>query len=295
MAITRFYRGDFQGSADACDRCAELDDPELSRANARDMGQDTGMSYRCYRALAVWHLGRPDDARRLMAEAVAYSRQADHPFSLAYALHHAGWESYIARRGDDGIAYGEECHALSADQGFPFWKALGQMSRGTGHMVAGRLDEALREVREALAAYLATGSRKSLAEYHGFLAEIHARAGRPDEALAEADEALAIADQSDSRCYEAELHRLRGEALLALRRSIEAEAAFARSIEVARHQQARSWELRGAMSLGKLWHEQGKVDEARSLLTSTYEAFTQGHETPDLRDARALLDRWSAG
>jgi predicted ATPase len=146
-------------------------------------------------------------------------------------------------------------------------------------------------------AYLGTGSRKSLAEYHGFLAEIHARAGRLEDARREVDEALAIADRSNSRCQEAELHRIKGEVLLGLDPSgeAEAEACFQKSLEVARSQSARSWELRGAMSLGKLWHKQGRSEEATQILSRVYQKFNQGFQTPDLRDARALLDRWSTG
>ena len=297
IAITRFYRGEFEAVLEACDHCDELEEPELCRANALNISQDTGATYRCYRALADWYMGRPDDAWREINEAVEYARGVDHPFSLAYVLHHAGWVSYLSRRGEDGIRFGDECLAISAEQGFPFWKALGMMSRGTGHMVAGRLDEALRVVNEALDAYLRTGSKKSLAEYHGFLAEIHWKSGRLEDALREVDEALAIADRSNSRCQEAELHRIKGEVLLALgpRREAEAEACFSRSIEVARRQSARSWELRTAMSLGKLRHDQGRREDAKRVLSDAYGRFTQGFETPDLRDARALLEEWSAG
>ena len=297
LAITRFYRGDFRGCLDACRHCAALEDPELCRANAVHMGQDTGMTYRCYRALSTWHLGDLDDARRMGEEAIAYARTLGHPFSLAYALHHAGWLSYLCRRGADGVRFGEECVALSTDQGFAFWKALGLMSRGTGKMVSGESEEACRLVEEALAAYLKTGSRKSLAEYRGFLAEIHLQAGRPDDALREVDEALATADRTNSRCYEAELHRLRGEILLARSPAAEAEAegCFLRSLEVARRQAARPWELRGAMSLGKLLRRRGDVAGAADLLARAYGAFSQGFDHPDLLDARALLEEWSAG
>ena len=297
IAITRFYRGEFEAVLEACDHCEELEEPELCRANALEISQDTGATYRCYRALASWYTGRPDDAWREINEAVEYARGVDHPFSLAYVLHHAGWVSYLCRRGDDGVRFGDECLAISAEQGFPFWKALGMMSRGTGRMVAGRLDEALRLVEEALAAYLPTGSRKSLAEYHGFLAEIHRKAGRPEDALREVDDALAIAGRSNSRCQEAELHRIRGEVVRALDppRAAEAEACFLRSLEVARRQSARSWELRGAMSLGRLWHDRGRREDARQVLSRAYQQFTQGFETPDLRDARTLLDEWSTG
>ena len=207
----------------------------------------------------------------------------------------AGWVAYLCRRGDDGIRFGDECLAISLEQGFPFWKALGIMSRGTGHMVEGRLGEALRLVEDALGAYLPTGSKKSLAEYHGFLAEIHARAGRPEDALREVDEALTIAERSNSRCYEAELHRIKGEALLALdpSRGPEAEACFGEGLAVARRQGARSWELRGAMSLGKLWVGRGRLVEGSRVLGEVYRRFDQGLETPDLLEASALLDLWS--
>jgi predicted ATPase len=136
-----------------------------------------------------------------------------------------------------------------------------------------------------------------MAEYHGFLAEIHWKSGRLDQALAEVDEALSIAERTNSRCYEAELHRIRGEVLLARSPDDEgtAEACFRRSIEVARSQAARSWELRGGMSLGKLRHRQGRTGEAEQILSQIYQRFTQGFETPDLRDARALLEGWSRG
>jgi serine/threonine protein kinase/predicted ATPase len=297
IAITRFYRGEFAAVLEACDHCAKLEEPELCRANALHISQDTGATYRCYRALADWYMGRPDDAWREINEAVEYTRGVDHPFSLAYVLHHAGWVSYLGRRGEDGIRFGDECLAISAEQGFPFWKALGMMSRGTGHMVAGRLDEALRVVHEALDAYMKTGSRKSLAEYHGFLAEIHWKSGRLEDALREVDEALAIADRSNSRCQEAELHRIKGEVILAIDplREAEAESCFQTSLEVARRQSARAWELRAAMSLGKLTHKQGHVEEAKQILSSVLKRFTQGFETPDVHDAQVLLKAWLAG
>ncbi len=294
VAITRFYRAEFQAVLDACDHCEGLEERALCRHNALHISQDTGATWRCYRALAHWYMGRPVDAWREINEAVEYTRGVDHPFSLAYVLHHAGWVSYLARRGDDGIKFGDECLAISAEQGFPFWKALGMMSRGTGNMVKGRLDEALRLVEEALMAYLQTGSRKSLAEYHGFLAEIHWKAGRLEDALREVDEALAIADRSNSRCQEAELHRIKGEVTRAFGLEAEAESCFSTALEVSRRQSAQSWELRAAMSLGKLWHGRGRLDEARQVLSEVYQKFTQGFETPDLRDAKALLDEWSA-
>src|SRR6185437_10840208 len=111
------------------------------------------------------------------------------------------------------------------------------------------------------------------------------------------DEDLTFADRSNSRCQEAELHRIKGEIDLARGPAyeVEAQSCFLKCLEVARHQSALAWELRGAMSLGKLWCQQGRCEEAKQILSNVYRRFNQGFDTPDLRDARALLDRWSAG
>jgi predicted ATPase len=158
-------------------------------------------------------------------------------------------------------------------------------------MVAGRTGPALADVAGGLTRYLATGSRKSLAEYHGFLAEIHLRAGRPAEARRELATALDATKETYSRVCEAELHRLAGEVALADSPpdAGAAEAAFLRCHDVARRQEALSWELRGATSLARLWKAAGRAAEARALLGNVYGRFTEGFATPDLRDAMAML------
>jgi predicted ATPase len=291
VVITSLYRGEFARCRAACERCRELEDTSAALAHSAHTGQNVGMAYRCYDALSSWYLGFPDTAAARMREAIEFTRQLNHPFSLAYALHHAGWLSYLLRDSDAGIRYGNECVTLSEEQGFAFWKALGIVSRGTGHMVAGRAAQALAEVSAGLALYHTTGSRKSLSEYHGFLAEIHLRAGRPADARREIATALAVCEETNNRVYEAELHRLTGEAALADAppNQAAAEEAFHRCLNVARRQGARSWELRGATSLARLWHRSGRTAEARALLAPVYGAFTEGFATPDLRDARELL------
>jgi predicted ATPase len=125
------------------------------------------------------------------------------------------------------------------------------------------------------------------------LAEAYGRTGQPDQGLCVLDEALALIQKTTARCSEAELHRLRGELLLmqsAGGAEAAAEACFQRAIDLARQQQAKSWELRAAMSLCRLWQRQGKRDEARQLLAGIYGWFTEGFDTPDLKDARALLE-----
>jgi predicted ATPase len=249
------------------------------------------MASRCYVALAAWYLGFPDEAAARMREAVEFTRRLGDPYNLAYCLHHADWLACLLRDGEAGVRYAEECLALSEEQGFAFWKALAVIGRGTGHMVAGRTGPALADVAGGLTPYLATGSRKSLAEYHGFLGEIHLRAGRPAEARRELATALDATKETYSRVHEAELHRLAGEVALADSPPdpAAAEAAFLRCLEVARRQGALSWELRGATSLARLWKAAGRAAEAGDVLKAVYGRFTEGFGTPDLRDASALL------
>ena len=290
VAITRFYRGDFLGSRAACERCSALQDAEQCRLHARYTGQYASTAFRCYRALSSWHLGYPDLALQEIEDAVAHARSLDHPFSLAYALHHAGWVCYQCRLGERGQQFGEEVIALSAEQGFAFWAALGAISRGSGLLVQGRLEEALGDITRGVAAFRATGSNMSLSHYHGYFAEIHWKAGRPREAQQELDETFASVERSNNRFYEAELHRLQGEVLRAGTGAPEAvEACFNRSLDVARRQQAKSWELRSAMSLCRLRSDQGRAEEGRRQLAEVYEWFTEGFDTADLVDARALL------
>lgn len=154
----------------------------------------------------------------------------------------------------------------------------------------------MTDVARGVAAFRATGAAMSLSHYHGYLAEIHWKAGRPREALRELEEAFAALERSNNRFYEAELHRLRGEALLAAGEGpLAAEESLQRAIDVARLQQAKSWELRAVMSLCRLRFVQGKADEGRQELADVYRRFTEGFETPDLVEARAMLAGSSHG
>ena len=126
------------------------------------------------------------------------------------------------------------------------------------------------------------------------LAEAEGKAGRPEQGLTSLAEALALVEKTDERHWEAELNRVKGELLLLQGDEAEAEASFHKAIEVARRQQAKLWELRAATALARLWQKQGRVDEARELLAEIYDWFTEGFDTPDLKEAKALLERLSS-
>ena len=148
-------------------------------------------------------------------------------------------------------------------------------------------------MREGMAAHQSVDVRLNLSRTLGSLAEAQAKAGQPEEGLATLAEALALVEQTDERYWEAELYRLRAELLLMQGDEAEAEASLQKAVEVARRQQAKSWELRATVSLARLWQKQGKVDEARQMLAEIYGWFTEGFDTLDLQEARALLEELS--
>jgi DNA-binding SARP family transcriptional activator len=261
-------------------------------------GSDPGPSAMAYAACCLWCLGYPDQAARRSQEALALARELDHPFSLIDALSFGGCLFNTMRRDVQAL---NDCARETkrwASEKVPGW--LGQSTRSQGEALAmmGDLEEGIAQMQAGLT------FRQSEECYRSgcfcSLAEAQARAGRPEEGLATLAEALALVEEIDERYYEAELYRMKGELLLLQGEEAEAEASlqhaessFQHAIKVARHQQARSWELRATTSLCRLWHRQGRVSEARRMLSEVYDWFTEGFDTPDLLEARALLEELS--
>jgi predicted ATPase len=166
---------------------------------------------------------------------------------------------------------------------------MGTCFRGEALAMLGQVQEGIVQMREGMAAMQALGVRCYRSVYLCTLAEAQARAGHAEEALTTLGEAFAFVEDTDECHWEAELYRLKGELLLMQGDDAEAEASFHRAIEVARRQSAKSWELRTTTRLAHLWQEQGRTDEARRMLAEIYEWFTEGFDTPDLQEAKALL------
>ena len=180
---------------------------------------------------------------------------------------------------------------VATEQGFPFWHALGTLHKGAGLLLQGRREESLPLLRKGFSAFRATGAEVRVPSYLALLGDAYTQSARFEDAHKALDEGLAVAEKNDDRCHEAELYRLKGELLLAESRDeTPAEACFRRAIETARHQQSRAWELRSTMSLARLWHRQGRRDEARDALASIYGTYTEGFTTPDLMEAKALME-----
>jgi predicted ATPase len=290
-AVTLTYRGEFAGTRDHCALAlAEYDDRERTQFWAGINGENTSVTHRCYLALALWHLGYPDQALTLSREALELARTLGHPFSLAYALHHAGWLHQHGRLGAEVLAAGDEEIRIATEQGFHFWHASGTLYKAAGLLLQGRSEEGLPLLRKGLDAYRATGAGLALPYYFSLLGEAYTKAGRFDDALRALDEGLALAEANDDRFQEAELQRLKGELLLTESpHPVAAEEWFRRSIETAKRQQSRAWELRATTSLARLWQRQGRRDDARAALAAVYATYTEGFTTPDLVDAAALL------
>jgi predicted ATPase len=204
----------------------------------------------------------------------------------------AAYLSHYCRLGAEVQARGEEETAVATEQGFPFWHALGTLHQGAGVLLQGRREEALPLLLKGFTAFRATGAEVRVPSYLGLLGDVYTQLEHLEDARRVLDEGLAVAEKNDDRCHEAELHRLKGELFLTESpdRLYDAEACFRRAIETARNQQSKGWELRATMSLARLWRRQGRRGDARAALTAAYETYTEGFTTPDLVDARGLLE-----
>ena len=238
-----------------------------------------------YDACCLWCLGYPDQALRRSEEALTLARELDHPFTLGDVLSYGCCQLHVMRR--DAQALKESAEGLLQS---PMWWVKGTVHRGEAVAMLGQLQEGMAQMREGIAAFHAIGARTLLPGTLGSLAVAQAKAGQPQEGLATLAEALDLVAETEEHHWEAELYRLRAELLLVLNDENGAEDSLHKAIEVARRQQAKSWELRATTSLARLWQEQGRTDKARQMLAEIYDWFTEGFDTPDLREAKTLLE-----
>jgi predicted ATPase len=254
---------------------------------------DTGVGCLSHAALTLWHLGYPDQAINRSNEAVALAQAQSHLYSLAFAEMFAGFARQFRREARAAQETAESIIVLSAERGLTQFLAGATILRGWAMAEQGRNEEEIAQIQEGLASLRATGAELNRPYFLCLLAEACMETGRLDDALSALTEALAAADEHEERHHEAEIHRLKGELLLRQDDSSAAEAksCYERAIEIARNQSAKSWELRATMSLARLLAKQNRRDEARTMLGEIYGWFTEGFDTADLKDAKALLDK----
>ena len=197
----------------------------------------------------------------------------------------------MRREVPEAQAHAEAVITLCHEQGFPAWLAWGIILQGWVQAEQGHGEEGIAKMRGGLDALQATGARVTRPGFLGVLARAYGKVGQAEEGLPLLAEALALVHETGERLEEAELYRLKGELTLQQSQDAEpAESCFHKAIEIARQQQAKSWELRAAISLARLWQQQGKQAEARELLAPVYDWFTEGFDTKDLQEAKVLLE-----
>jgi TOMM system kinase/cyclase fusion protein len=243
-----------------------------------------------YVAWPLWLLGYPDQALRRSHEALTLAQELAHPLSLAVALDYAAWLHQLCHAPSATQAHAEAAITLAREHGFPQYEALGLLFWGWALAEQGQDEEGVAALRQGVAAQRAAGAAIIRPYSLAMLAEASKK--EPEAGLAALAEALTLVDATDERWWEGELYRLKGELLLQQSAELqgEAEAGFQQALAVARRQQAKSLELRAAMSLARLWQRQGKRAEARELLAPVYDWFTEGFDTADLQEARTLLE-----
>jgi class 3 adenylate cyclase/predicted ATPase len=253
--------------------------------------QDPGVTCRGY-VRPLWLLGYPDQALQRGHEAMTLAQELAHPFSLAFALNWVATVHQFRREVRATQERAEALIALSTEQGFAIWVAFGTVLRGWALAEQGRREEGMAQMHQGMAAWRATGAEVDQPYFLAVSAEVYAKGGQVAEALALLAEALVVAHKYSDLYWEPEVHRLKGEFLLQQTASTdeEAETCFRQALDVARHQQAKSLELRAALSLSRLWKHQGRQDEARRLLAEIYGWFAEGFDTRDLQEAKVLLE-----
>jgi predicted ATPase len=256
------------------------------------MGQDSGVSCRVYAAWTLWLLGYPEQTLSHLHEALALAHALSHPYSLAYARCVAAIVSQLRRDVPAVHEHADAAVRLSTEQGFPLWAAAGTSLRGWALALQGQVEERIAQIRQGIAAWRTTGAVLAVPYLCTLLADVADHLGHPEDGLQALAEAHTLMEQQEERWWEAEAARLRG--VLLLRQTgmlpAEAETCFRQALDVARRQEAKALELRAAMSLARLWQQQGKRAEAHALLAPIYGWFTEGFDTADLQEAKALLD-----
>jgi predicted ATPase len=291
LGTTLLFLGELTAARRDLEQGMTLYDPQQHRALALRYGADSGIVCRLFAGWVLWLLGYPDQALHTIDDALTQARALAHSFTLAFALNHTALVRMFRREGQQAQERAEASIAFATEQRIPQWLAQGTVLRGWALAAQGRAAEGRQQICQGMAAWRATGAELTRPWYLAQLAEAYWQEGQGQEGLAVLKEALTLMHTTEERWWEAELHRLQGELLLACsaEHTVEAAVCYQQALDVARRQQAKSLELRAAMSLSRLWQRQGKREAAHQLLADVYQWFTEGFDTADLREARALL------
>jgi class 3 adenylate cyclase/predicted ATPase len=292
MGLALMLTGNIAASRTHYDHALSLYDPAQHRALATRFGQDIGVAVLSYRSLALFTLGYCDAALADAEHALKDAREIGQAATLMFALSFTSFTHILCGNYAAATAQIDEVVALADKTAALFWKVQGKLARGWLLALTAGTSDALPEMTSGIAALRSTGTTIWLPLWFSCLAKSYAELGQLDDAWRCISEATTTAETTKERVWEADIQRTAGEiALMSIQPdAAKAEAYFERALSVARQQQAKFWELRAAMSLARLWRDQGKRDDAREVLAPIYGWFTEGFDTVDLKEARALLD-----
>ncbi|HEV8713217.1 MAG TPA: hypothetical protein VGX03_10350 [Candidatus Binatia bacterium] len=298
-----FHLGDLAPAQEYSERGIPFYNPQQHRSHAfLNSPHDPGVLSLAYLAWTLSYLGYSDQAQQRISAALTLAQELSHPLSLAVALTFSALLHQYRRERQAAQEQAEALIALCTNQGFPYWLTPGIIIRGWTLADQGQETEGIAQIRQGLAVLPTTGTELDRPYFFTLLAAAYGKGGQAEQGLSVLAEALVMVDKTRERVYEAELYRLKGELSLQLTpvtagqdqsaaRSLEEEAeeCFHQAITIARRQSAKSLELRAVMSLSRLWQQQGKKQEAHALLAEIYDWFTEGFDTKDLQEAKALL------
>jgi DNA-binding response OmpR family regulator/class 3 adenylate cyclase/predicted ATPase len=292
MGASLLNGGDFAASLSHLQQACALYDPERHSPLRHQYGQDIGAAALCYLSWALWHRGSPDQAEAIACEALRRAEKLSHPHTLVYTVAHAScFMSIFRRRPDDLEACADLVLSLCTEHGFSHWINFGRVCHGWVAVCRGEFDRGIEELLAGIAGWRDTGSRLWLPMFQSLKAEAYSKAGRAQAAVQAIEEALEWSNKTGEKWALAEVLRLKAHLLRGAGRADanDIERLLKTSLNIAQSQSAQSFGLRAACDLARHWQSQGKRNKAVSLLQHSYEIFSEGFETEDLREAGVLI------
>jgi predicted ATPase len=304
------FRGEFVRARDHFEQSLSLYSQHEHSAHSAVYGQDPGPVCLVRLGHDLWYLGHPDQSLGRLQAGLSLAQGSSHSFTRATVIASAAWLHQLRREGSATQEWAETAITLCAEQELPFFLAGATIWRGWARAIQGHMEEGIAQICQGLENYRNAGIRWGRPYFLGLLAEAYGHGRQWEKGLNAVSEGLMLAVEMGERWHEAELYRLKGELTLqrlqtadykfhvpfdfqstaASNLQIEAQTCFHKAIEIAREQSAKSLELRAVVSLSRLWQDEGKPKEAHELLVKIYNWFTEGFDTADLEEAKALLD-----